>query len=442
VAPPSDEDDMYSLAGEKAAAAPVATAPVAAAPAAVAAPAARPAPRRAPAAAAGVAMAAARALAAAPAGAVAAPAAKGGATSPIVGYGIKSRSSGEQAEHMDASQLTELFLPIGLIVFGFVASVAELAYFNDFPLSLKLAIPIIGLQLIVDFTLLAVGCLLAIKAIDVAFGAPGPAALKLVAIALAPDGAAAVAGYYIGDFASWAMALVMYYVLFHVLFDLDLVEILLLSGLTWVIRTWVGMVLIGIFVRLVLGGGLGSPTSSAIMVAVGGAGVSNADRDLTKVLDESPLAKEAREWFTDVNNLFGNIPNEDSRKLAEEAYAAGAERVTMIEQADWRSISNQMVITLPRGAGAKRKALFAWAQSRGYPNQVDTYQRYMVLPPIYIIDRRGYEPDPPLDGTEPGATTAPAAIDGRAPPEGAVGEDITDDEDADESDESLADDLE
>ena len=90
------------------------------------------------------------------------------------------------------------------------------------------ALPRVFIDIVISYAILAMGCLIAIQAMDVAFGPPGTAALKVAAIALAP---AAISGFVahliggtVGLWVGHIFYLICYFSLICYLFDMDMAE--------------------------------------------------------------------------------------------------------------------------------------------------------------------------------------------------------------------------
>lgn len=301
-----------------------------------------------------------------------------GGKNPLLAYGAPRREL--KQEDVGDNKLVDLYLPIGLIVAGFVGSYLQVTQFSKITYSAADAIPIIGITVIVNLVLTAIGCLAAIKMMDVAFGDPASASLKLCAIVIAPDGIARTISYLVGDtsgFTGWGLSLVMYYCLFSYLFDLDGGETLLLTGIIWTIRTWLGMFVTAILLSALMsgfsgfggvGGGIGS-----------GKATLNTDVIAVEALDRGN-AKEARGWLDEsVNRVFYDIGRGDSVQMVDDLYKLGAKKVTALVQGPE---ADSLIIELPSDK-AKRKAIFAWEASyqtkHGGVATKDEGQDYLIL---------------------------------------------------------------
>lgn len=302
----------------------------------------------------------------------------GGPKSALLAYGAPRRQL--QNEDVGDNKLIDLYLPIGLIVAGLIGSFLQITQFSKITYPISDAIPIIGVSLIVNLVLTAIGCLVAIKIMDIAFGDPASAALKLVAVVIAPDGIARTISHLVGDtsgFTGWALSLIMYYALFSYLFDLDGGETLLLTCIIWTIRTWIGMFIAAALLSAMMSGfsgfgGLG-----------GGIGSGKAKLNVDVVAEEQlefGNAKEAKAWLDEsANRIFDHYGRGEAVQIVDELYAAGAVKVTAMVSGPE---CGGLIIELPKDKD-KRKRVFAWEakfqKKTGDPPTKDEGQKYLML---------------------------------------------------------------
>jgi hypothetical protein len=172
---------------------------------------------------------------------------------PVVPYRGSTRRDEEESEIERKSQFIDLWLPISLIVIGVMFHFAQEMYFSDDPIEgMTQAVSKVGILLVGKMILIALGCLIAIKILDIAFGSPGPAVLKLAAIALAPGALGGILTYVMGGgfvavIAGAVLSIIIYWALFKVLFDLDFGEIMALVTIIWLINQWVLFFVLGFF---------------------------------------------------------------------------------------------------------------------------------------------------------------------------------------------------
>jgi hypothetical protein len=84
---------------------------------------------------------------------------------------------------------------------------------------------------------------------DISLGSPGEAILKICAIAIAPGALGGLIELWLGPAAGMLagfLTLGIYFILFKVFFDLDGSEMMTLTVIIWLIRTWVGYFLAAI----------------------------------------------------------------------------------------------------------------------------------------------------------------------------------------------------
>lgn len=178
-------------------------------------------------------------------------------STPVLGY-MGPGKPAEQAEVEVARNEAwrEYYVPAGLVIAGIFLSVINQMYFDIFTVPLTFALPIVGVKLVVDLVMLVIGCFIAMKIMDMAFGAPGSAILKLCAVAVAPGALANICTSLFGiggGMLGWLLAVIMYWGLLYWLFDLDFAELCVLTTIIWLIRTWAGMIIAGLILSLLFG---------------------------------------------------------------------------------------------------------------------------------------------------------------------------------------------
>jgi hypothetical protein len=105
----------------------------------------------------------------------------------------------------------------------------------------------LGIGTTIDLVLIMIGIFATAKMLGLSFGAIGPAILKICAVSLTPG---AIAGLIIwvapsnGPVIAWAVSALLYCGLFMFLFDLDLGETLICIAIIWLIRNWLGMIIL------------------------------------------------------------------------------------------------------------------------------------------------------------------------------------------------------
>jgi len=163
----------------------------------------------------------------------------------------------------EGNKRKNLYIPIALILGATAANFCARAFLlHDASAGIKNASIDMTLRLIVDIPTMLLGCVLAVKLLDTAFGPLGPAILKLSSIALAPEALAAlsivigsllgrsalVAGFstgsLLGSLIGWALSLLLYFWLFIYYFDLEWSETWRLTILIWLVRTLGGYFLL------------------------------------------------------------------------------------------------------------------------------------------------------------------------------------------------------
>lgn len=305
-----------------------------------------------------------------------------GVPSAMVGYGQTKRGLQEDKRAEQAGVIQDLYLPIGLILFGLMGSFLHQMHFQRYPDTFSEALLKIGIGLCIDLALIAVACLAAIKIMEVAFGSPGAAALKICAIAIAPGGVAGIITYVLNDpvgLVGWFIAIGMYYALFHYLFDMDAGEIMMMAALIWIIRTWVGMFIAGALLALLMsgsGGGVaGALADAAINDGSGSAQVSE-DRDVQEVLDLYDLP-EAQGWLDEsTNRIFGDKGRGECEQLVKDLNAAGAKKIWVMKDG---SVAEAIYVVMPRDRTQRAKIYQIHATVYGGAPKRDTGDKYLTF---------------------------------------------------------------
>jgi hypothetical protein len=142
-----------------------------------------------------------------------------------------------------------------------------------YEISLAGALLVVGIKLLIDLVLIFAGCLIAIKLMDISLGSPGEAILKICAIAIAPGALGGLIELWVGPAAGMLVGFLLlgiYFILFKVFFDLDGSEMMILTVIIWLIRTWVGYFLAGVLLL-----GLMTALGASSHGGSGGSGGSN-----------------------------------------------------------------------------------------------------------------------------------------------------------------------
>jgi hypothetical protein len=337
----------------------------------------------------------------APVAMVAATGARVGGAVPILGY-VPQAKREEEDSGLEGYAFRDLYLPIIIVVAGILISVVQMRYAERVPV--VLALLAVGLVLLVNLVFMVIGCLAAIKMIDVAFGPPLQAFLKMSAILIGPGAAGTLIEYLLGGgwggwFAGYGTSLGLYYALFMVFFDLDLGEVLLLTGILFIIRMFVSIALAGILVSMVMSGkgGAGVATTVAMTSALSGPRVQpvkdpRVPLASARVMRDAEVfskasAPDARQWLAESpERVIQSYERPGSVKLVEDLYAMGAAQVQAAEASgrfDGVQEAQVVVMLLPSDKAA-RKRLFDWHEKYASEREMlgylpDKGQAYMVL---------------------------------------------------------------
>jgi hypothetical protein len=322
--------------------------------------------------------------------------ASGGPPSAFAAY-APIRKGLEKQEAGPESKMIDWYVPLGLLLFGIVGTFARYMYFEDRMYDFAGALPLVLVDIIGGTIVLILACLVAVKLMDLAFGAPVPALLKIAAIALAPTAVEGFLGHLIGGSTGYwvaaMLAIAVRFAMFFYLFDFDFGEILLLSCLVFLVRMFMIPLLIGLFVVGAVGSG----------IAGGGKAKLNDDKVVADWMDMHDTP-DAQPWLKEsANRMFGSIGNEASLAIADFMAQQGC-KVKVLPQ---KSQAFQTWAELPKDA-AKRKACFEhWnqvAKTRHFEPKTDDGQKYLLM----VFEFYESPADAAQDEKDPGAR-APSA---------------------------------
>ncbi len=300
----------------------------------------------------------------------------GGAAIPrTLGYSGRNVGKEKEAAADAREEMKMLIAPAIMFLLGI--GTTFFYAINCMELSLGESMIYVPVTTVVNIFMITIGLFVAMKMLDFSLGAPLPALLKTGAIAMLPGAVDNIIGHYggfAGGMAGWAVALLMYYALLMWFFDLDGMEVYIVTCIFWFVRTWLGMFVVIFLLSTVMN--LGKAGSSGVASSFLGGGSS-------KSVDTNPstahgrinnraennllirdTAEEAKEWAdSDAKNIFINLNREQTVKLIDDLYAAGAEDVTVSDVVPTPlglKQGEKLVVELPDDP-AKRKKIFALA---------------------------------------------------------------------------------
>jgi hypothetical protein len=280
---------------------------------------------------------------------------------------------GLQKDAPDTGVMTEWVLPIAFIVIGLGLAIAQATHFNTYTLSLKDALMQAGTQLVLSLVLMTVAGALCIQWGEIAFGSPGPAALKIAALAIGPAAIARIVSYLLND--QWGMvgfflAFGIYFTMCHYLFEWDMSEKWIVTGVTLVICM------------------LAVPLITVMMFGPAKSAVQNDDA-FVKARQDMGRTVEAQAWLNESGGrLLGELPRGTSVDAVKELYALGATEVQV--QPDGPNAA-EMHVRMPKDV-KKRKAIVGYYNDFAKQNKLagceDKGGKWMLIRYLPI-------PDPP-----------------------------------------------
>lgn len=327
----------------------------------------------------------------APIAATAAPAAVVGAAHPMLGYRPKpiSRepvSSG--AWGLEGSPIKDFWLPIACIAVGLIVKLVDWMVLND--LSFIWAMSAVGIEMVVEMTILVIGCLIAMRLLDMALGAPLQALLKLAGVAIAPGaiGGLIASSFDFGWMIGWGIAFLMYIFLLMAFFDLDGNEVMILAVIIWVLRQAAAYAVLFLLMSWVA---TGTPGIGAIGGAGGGGGGSGSyvatsaeiDADARMFLADDPH-QEARQWLGgSPQRLLEGLSRQQTVELVEALYAAGAGDVQASGIDDDYPGADMLIVTLPKAKAARSRIFVIEGKYLGqvgdFEPTPDVGQTYLIM---------------------------------------------------------------
>jgi len=321
----------------------------------------------------------------------------GGAARPL-GYASRNpQAKAKEAEDSEAA-LKQLMWPAILAVLGIGLM------FTHFTLAFKASVPAamaaVGVSLLVNMVLIAIGCLIAIKVLDISLGAPAEALLKLCAVALIPGAVSGLIEWrlgMVGGLVGWGVALFMYYGLLVWFFDLDTFEVLILTTIIWLIRTWIGYLIVAFLLSQIFGGSAWTSGAGPMAMMTGGGAPSVK-------MDSSPAGKQNRTADALINrrdaleadaflakgpgSIIMGMDDESTKKTFQDLKDAGAGDVWVAQIYDRsggkQRVADKVVLELPDEPEARAKLFGLWhdhfeKRDIGAPVDHGEDQAYLIL---------------------------------------------------------------
>jgi len=336
-----------------------------------------------------------------PQAAVAGAAAARGAA-PMLGY--RPRASQQEIARgstwsLEGSPIKDFWLPIGCIVVGLIINLVDWMVLNE--LDFIWAMLVVGVSTVIEMVVLIVGCVIAMKLMDMALGAPLQALLKIAGVAIAPGAIVGLLGSSFdgGWMVGWGVSFLLSIFLLMAFFDLDGTEVMILASIIWVMKQLGGYIVMFAIVGWLVsgaisgGGGGGSAVGGGGMGSmIGGSSAPQAsaaelDAEARDWLEELSHA-EAKQWLAAANQrLLDGLDRAKSVALVNQLYAAGATEVRIAGLEDGYPVADLLVVSLPKDS-ARRKKIFAlereFSQVRPeFEPTRDVGQNYLVL---YFMD--------------------------------------------------------
>ena len=278
---------------------------------------------------------------------------------------------GLQKDAAETGVMSEFVLPIVFIVIGLAVALGHATVFGNTTMSAGDALMQTGTRLVLSLVLMTVAATLCIQWGEIAFGAPGPAALKLAALAIGPSAIAHLVSSMLNDhwgLVGFFLAFGMYFTMCHYLFEWDMSEKWVVTGVTLVICM------------------LAVPLMSDMMFGKAKTAVRNDDA-FVKARQDMGATQEYGAWLKDSSGrIVGDLPRGLAEELDRELRALGATEIQV--QPDGPQAA-ELHVRMPKDA-KRRKAIVEYYNDFAKKNKVATCEdkggKWMLLRYLPIAD--------------------------------------------------------
>jgi hypothetical protein len=294
---------------------------------------------------------------------------------PLLGYS-RAPVAAETQDDNDPNAIKELYFPIGVFAAGLALSLLQATKLSIITFPFQTAMALVGIRLVFDMILICGGCLAVMGWLEISFGSPGPALLKIAGIALIAAPVASIVSYLIHDpfgIIGIVVAMAVIWILFMKMFDMDIADVRVLTAIVGLVRLWAGYAILALIIN-----GIGIS-----FAGMGGSHLSdaelNADRMISDKLDMGRMP-DAKPWLMETTgHCFGRTPNAISMKLADGLLTAGCKLVKVDHDGPF---ATELVAELPTN-DERRKEAFAAANAycaeTGDTAPVDKGQTYLDM---------------------------------------------------------------
>lgn len=303
--------------------------------------------------------------------------------SPLLGYASSIRKPVD--ESTEKARITDIYIPLALLVLGLGAYIwdAHLWGINN----LVGMAGFILVKSIINLVLVFAALLIAIKLIDLGLGPIGPALLKIAAVALLPGAVGDIVTIYTMGMISWGVTILMYWALLYYLFEMDAGEFVMVTGIIWVVQTWVSTLLIILILssfgvnrpslipnpRSSAGGGLFGPPAQPTNPAEQFDITPEGQDKYAEYMIHNDDAVEAREWLKPehTNHAAIKFSLDTQREWTDKFYAAGAKKVWCADfyKLGVQEASHRLLIEMPDDKKSRAAILQLVADMERHPKE-------------------------------------------------------------------------
>lgn len=305
--------------------------------------------------------------------------------SPLLAYASSIRKPVDPATA--ASKITDIYVPLALLALGLVAYIWDAHLWGITNPAVMAGFILV--KSIINLVLVFIALLIATKLIDLGLGPIGPALLKIAAVALLPGAVGDIIAIYTMGMVAWGITIVMYWGLLYYLFDMDAGEFVMVTGILWVVQTWISTLLVILILssmgvsrpsllpnpRSAAGGGLfGPPAQPADPAEQFDLTPEGRDKYAQYMIDNGD-AVEAREWLKPehTNHATIRFSLDTQREWTDKFYAAGARKVWCADfyKLGVQEAAHQLLIEFPDDPKSRAAILQRVAEMERHPKFPD-----------------------------------------------------------------------
>lgn len=292
---------------------------------------------------------------------------------------------GDFANQIGGEPWRELWLPTGMCIVGLILNVLLFLHTSDGAATIGSIMPRLGLTLLLNLVLSAVGILAVSRLMEISFGHPGTAIIKLIAAILVPGALAGFAGNWIGHDSLFVNVMVrltlivpLTEIALVVLFQIALDEAMYCVMVIYLVTDWATKFIVGMLLGGPLVGGAALMQSADLQDAADG-----PKSQTPWVLKEIAASntQDAATYLQPGDRTLGKLPPAQAVQIVQSFKDAGATQVLLHLPYSYRAY--KVFIGLPDDA-KKRDAVIALynktcTQLKSTPMDVLPADKFLIL---------------------------------------------------------------